>query len=1219
MKRVGNRILLLAVLLSTTILPIFATISFGSRDASLNFSTGTKFNIGSTNLTIDGTLKEDVGVDVSGNSINFANGILESAGLEALMNGEYDPTGADFIRLNGSGRFRAEPGKLIHSLTVAGINNSIEGQPLFSDSIVLADASTELNISMQNRLNQNLQLNGGKITLDDDLGLADNIKIIGNGRVELNSRQLRLGSVYTTSWFNSLYFNNAADVVLNCELDLTGSWTFGGMSCLCGSGGVLDLSKGGQIIIDNNSTLDITDIHIKGLGNDAGKIIMRNGASLVRTANSSYKLDNDFTTSQGRFYVFGPTTFQVGQKTWAFRKDANLTVDGTTLWVDPLDSPCWTGGISAPRPLFDEMGANKANLLFDLASGNLSLINRGTIKEVVDISMIDFCGGACQLLSGEVCGEIDLCGCLCMGPDDRVNIICDSCIDGHGMAIEFSNQPFAQLVIRPGVTVLWKNITLRGINDRTIDMRDNSVMQFAENVILELDTDVTFSSNGVIKVLNGANACSPITNPNVANILKIRGETCRRAFRIEPLDDQLTNGRPRKTFDLGHNTVMLENAELSGFDHISFFNDDMFSAAVALSCNAAVDIDSNFLSDAGTLGTAMNFFVEGINNDMILRKDGLILYGNITFGDFPDNELHVRFNLASFLAASDPARAGVLTDFPFAVLAGDPGIFLFSEEGVAELFFDDFNAAVRNANDNAFVVDDNGLLGFKRLQLIDNPIKQQSARFRFEGIELLDQRIDPSFIRKPRLLSNNILITAMHVMRQREKDLFAQAQKQARERAKTTVHGYQPNNAKWNKKRPQPKHRDEISLEGDELLGQVVEDGSVVRALSLPVSFDQTYVGLILDPTTPISGNIQYNNTEVNNFLVDPNLPFNILMQHHSTITLGADVVLNQNHKINVKGTGNVIVMPFGMTIGSDNLFLEEGAELTFLFPANITNAAELVIADNTKIDIEPNAVICLSGEGMTTLGNRSVINFKGVKTVNPLTKVETVSSRGHLIVTENAELRVASGGTARMRGVGNIEISKRGKIYLDAPSSLIFGIDDPSVMVIIANVDPIFPAENFHDIIFNVFDNGEVILRPNVQGEGRARISFRYLTSTILFESDGFLLADNNGTFEINAKGSTPLPSRLKALSLRDGNVQVRGTGRFAMGSNKINIGTGKPYPFSYDGVAAQIAGTGRAQYIAGANSFDGLINPTADAFEEIAQHTALNLIRSFIGLSQI
>lgn len=1159
MKRVSSTFILFCILLDISGKMLSASITFGSRDSAINIVSGARFNNSSDNLSIDGTFKHDAGSDISGNPMAFDQGVLENEGLEALMQGQYDPTGSDFVRLQGNSRFRAEPGTLLQSMTIEGINNRVEGQPLFSSNILLVDASTEVEFAIQNRLNKGVVLNGGTVKLNDDLGLADEIKFIGNGRIELNDRQLRLGSMYSAPWGNSLYFNDAADITLDCKLSLTGTWTFGGTSCLTGNGGVLDLSQGGQIIIDNDSSLTICDLHITGLADGAGRIIFRNGGSILRTANSTYKLNDDVTTDQGTFYVCGPTTFQIGDNDWTFNNNANLTVDGTTLWLDPLDSPCFTGVINAPFPLFTPAGWSGPNLLADLASGNLSLINRGTIKEVVDTAQIGFNLGQCEIDHG-ITGTVDFFDCICLGNGDRIDVIGDACINGNGVEVAFTNQLYSQFIVREGVTVLLTNIKFTHINDKTFDLRENSAIRIGSNVIFELETDMTFSANAQIEVTNGSENCTLIDG---CNVFKIRGEKCRRKFHIQPFDDQQPNGQPRKNFILGHNTVMLEQAEISGLDFVFFFSDDLCSAAVALSCNAGADLYSNFPNGQNKFGTAMNFFVEGSENELILRQDGFVLSGNISFGDCPDNELNMRFNFSTFLDPLDPRRDGVLPGFPVVELSGDPGIFLFSSLSSAQLNFVDFNAAVRNSNGNAFIVDDNGILMYKRLQILDNPIKQQSARFRFEGLELLGERIDPGFIRMHRNMLKSFHVTAAHIMRQQEREMFEKAAREAKERAKISGHSAAPNPKA---KKPRKQHRKKANRR-DEIVGLVFDEKEtneskmMTRALSLPVSFDQTYVDQDLTPATPITGNIDYNRVTLNNFMVDPEQPFNIRIQNGTIVTLGADVVLNENHKINVQGVDNVIRLAHNMTIGPDNLFLDEGAKVKFEFPAQ-QDQTELTIANSTIIDVEQNAVIEFSGPGVVTLQDGVIFNFKGIKNIHPVTKAETIVSRGLLKITEKAIMHVAADAQARMQGVGQIDVDNDGTLLMDqANSRLIFGLDIPTINGLLDGT----PSERVHDIVLDVFDNGVVRLLGD-----SPRISFRYLSSDIRFRNGGSLNIRSTGVFELNANDGTPTPSRVKNFSLQGGVLSIVDDGIFLLGENKVNVGTGQPFPFSYNGIAA-------------------------------------------------
>src|SRR5208283_1641347 len=106
---------------------------------------------------------------------------------------------------------------------------------------------------------------------------------------------------------------------------------------------------------------------------------------------------------------------------------------------------------------------------------------------------------------------------------------------------------------------------------------------------------------------------------------------------------------------------------------------------------------------------------------------------------------------------------------------------------------------------------------------------------------------------------------------QQEKDAFELAQKQAKEDAKKANHAFynKPAAGKGSKKRPNAKYRDDI----DPALERGLTDDSgleVTRALKLPPSFAQSYVGQVLNLTTPILGNIKYDRTQVNNFKITP-------------------------------------------------------------------------------------------------------------------------------------------------------------------------------------------------------------------------------------------------------------------------------------------------------------------------------------------------------------
>lgn len=1218
---------------------VHAGVNFGSRDSTIYITSGALMNNGSNNLSINGTLRQDQGGAIFGNTINFDDGILHNDGLEALLDGQYDPTGSDIVRLQGNSRFRAEPGTLLPAITIQGTGNSIEGQPIFTSPIVLLDDQTEVAFAVQSRINQNIALNGGTVKLNDDLALQDEIKFIGQGYVDVNNQQLKLGANYSTPWGSDLYFNDASDVLLDCKITLTGIWTFGG-GCLNGGGSILDLSQGGKIVVDTGSTLNIVNLFITGLGDGAGQILFKDDNGILRIANSTIKFDDNVTTTLGQVYVNGPTTLQLGLKNWTFNQNANLTVDGTTLWLDPLDSPCFTGGIIAPYPLYTNAGWSNSNLVADLAAGNLSLIRRGTIKEVVDTHMIDFTPGDC-IINGDISGEIDLYNCICLGANDRINVVGDACINGHGVEVSFTDQPFSQLIVRPGVTLTLTNIKFKSINANSFYFQDTSAVQIGENVIWELETDMTFSTNATIRVLNGTDGCTPLSTG--CNVFTIRGDHCRRAFHVQPLNDLLPNGQPNATFNLGHNTVLLESASLSGFDYISFFNDNECAAATALGCNAAADVFSNFPVVRGQYGTAMNFFVEGNNNELILRQDGLVLAGNISFGDLPDNELIVSFNLAEFLGSNDPARRNVMTDFPVVQFTGNPGVFLYSALGIAEMEFANYNAAVTNVNTNGFVVDTNSLLRFKRLQVLNAPIKQQSLNFRFEGIELFDFGIDPSFIRSYRSPSKYTLQTAIHKLRAQQKESFELALRMAEEKNPKSANSNNKKSKNSNRRERQ-QFRDAFepsdsmmhdahrashagSKKSDKqddtqtraIIVSTRDLNPETRALNLPGVFDQSYNYQVLNLTTAEVGSISYNGVTLNNFTVDPALAFNILIENGTVVTLGANVVLNNNHIINVRGKGNKIVLPYNMTIGQGNLNFDTDAELTIEFYADALPAAQFTIADNTTLVIEGDAVLRFSGPGYANLGNNVVLNCNGTKTVNMVTKAETISSRAVINIVDAARVRMNNGAFARVIGVGEIRVAQRGQLYFDKAGTLAFGLDTSALDT--SNCSSV-PADYFNDILFNVYDNGEVVLAPTT-GNQQARVSFRYVASTINFVSGGLLFVDANGLFEVNADQQSPRPSFLKSLSFKDGALAIFSSGIFSLGSNRLNLGagtsiaaTGLPFTFPYDGRVATIEGDGSVRYVNPTAGFTSALSPATTAFTLVPQESSQQLINALASL---
>ncbi len=566
--------------------------------------------------------------------------------------------------------------------------------------------------------------------------------------------------------------------------------------------------------------------------------------------------------------------------------------------------------------------------------------------------------------------------------------------------------------------------------------------------------------------------------------------------------------------------------------------------------------------------------------------------------------------------ALNPGRVSggdyVLNNYPLVVFSGNPGVFLSSNDGLAHFTCSDFYTAISLLNSNAFVVGDHSLLSFKQLQVVANPIKQQSLLFSFEGIQLLDRGIDPSSIPGFSDISRYVLVNALQLKRQKDKEAFKKLQEaaiaQAKEKARQKK---EPAKKKpiAHQKAPIPKHR--CPIDDDDM------NDTLLRALHLPTTFDQIYAAIVFAPVLPLNGNLLFVGTTINNVHVDAGTAFNIVLQDGAQLTQGSSntSLLSLMHIINIKGTNNVINVTGQMSIGPDTLFFAKNAELTFNFVNNGSGTPQLHIDAGVKLMLERDDILRFTGEGEVIWGDGTLIRFKGVR------QGEEVSFRPQLIVTNDATMSLADHAHMRMKGVGRIEVSNRGKIDLSRPSTIAIGLDRATLI----GPDgcplgcPPISADHANDIELNVFATGEVTLGP-ITGADKARISWKHTTSRITFENAGLLFIDANGIFEINADGQTVKPGVLQELSFSHGGaLYVNETGIFAMASNRqtINPMTGHQVGFVYDGLFASIEGDGSAAFIPGPGEtgLSGQLNPVPGAFQRFSSITSRELIQLLLG----
>jgi hypothetical protein len=1067
------------------------------------------------------------------------------------------------------------------------------------------------------RILNNARFNVGSdaLVIDGTLRQDDTATLSGN-TISFLDKGILAG---TGVWDNDMTFADTASLVLEADAKLNATWTFNGISHLNGNGYVLDISDGGMIVVAPGSTLYIDDLSLIGLG--TGQIVLLDSTAKVCFANCSVRLNANVETLDGIIQVRAPTTFLVGSYNWTFAGSGLLSVDNATLWIDYLGEKDAPGTIYAPNALHEP---NKwyINVAANLVpAGNLELLNQGMVKEFTDGSqttnnpLVDGpLGGGTYYLTNNV--EINYNQTIVIqGTPGNPTII-----DGNGMSIDFANG--AQLQVGAGCVLKLVNVTLLNLTQNTFNLGVGSKIIIGDGVVWELAEDITFlSKDSVIEVIDSSADQS-------GNVFKIQGKIFRKNFTLAPIP-ATESGSPYKILNLGHNTLELENAVFSGFDHIAYTTTvGSISAAIALSGNAGADIYSHYVTDPDYAlynGTGINFFVEDRMNDFFLRQDMLCLWGSVLFGDSPDNELSIRFNLdgdvptgRTFDGEALVTENGLPITNPAVILSGDPGVFLSSDDGTAHILFPDSSQMTINASTNAFIGDVNGWLSYRYLHVWSNPILQYSTSFRSEGNGLSGAGISTAGLRGVKKSSHTVL-TAIQIKRQKEKAALHPA-------AKPHAHKVKPSKIKPAK----GKNRDidEDIDEADAMIDRALATKKrKARSVQLPEVFDQQYAVQIFNvKDTPIEGAIKFDGTTVTNFNTNSQTTFNILLSNGTVVTqmlnedgTGKDVTLvSDSQKINVQGKGNIIKVTGNMEIPANCLFMDKGAELTFEFVNNESMTPQLSISTATKLDLEENGVLRFKGDGIVSWGVGTEVAFKGIKTVTNGTS--QVSSRPQFIVTDGATMTLGALAALRFSGVGQVEVSNNGRIEISQAGTLIIGVDDAKVDV---NGKPT-ATENFNDFVITVLSNGEIDLynmnSSGIGANGLARLSIRHTVSDISF-NNALLFIDKNGVFEINADGTTLKPSILKGLSFKPGTIMIRDNGLFSLGvKNKTNKTLES---FSYDGLLATFnrnnneSNPGFVRLIGGGDvkGFTARLHAAASANSRVAAQTADKLI---MALSQ-
>lgn len=264
----------------------------------------------------------------AGKSLDYNDSRVSLVGLELDLTS--NQLNAYTYYLNGGDSVFLSKGTLPLNLQIAGSGNTLRGVGNISGSIIFEDAYTELITSMQGLVQNTIYLNGGTLTLANDLSLDAGITFSQEGIVDIGSHKLKLGEKSITWESPVTWIGTSGNVEFFGRLSLDATWTFSGFCILYGDNATLELLEQGEVVVAENSTLILKNMRILDLKDT--KIRCLSDTSRVIFSEVEVYQSGDYTFDTGSIFFARKNIFS-GPYTFAYESNQTSTVDMHTECV----------------------------------------------------------------------------------------------------------------------------------------------------------------------------------------------------------------------------------------------------------------------------------------------------------------------------------------------------------------------------------------------------------------------------------------------------------------------------------------------------------------------------------------------------------------------------------------------------------------------------------------------------------------------------------------------------------------------------------------------------------------------------------------------------------------------------------------------------------------------------------------------------------------------
>jgi len=702
---------------------------FSSESSTMNLLSGTSFFINAAIFPIvGGTVTQEDGAEVHGGMVVVSNDgrFIHGIGSTSVgLFGNFTQLSNGVFSLGGNTRMSATFGPISGPVEVNGMNNRIEGSAYFQYPITLMDSSTTLTIAVNNVINQPIYLNGGTLILDSDLSFGYSGYLVGPGMVDGQGVGSLRFSGTADQWNTGLSFKNIHTLELSGSTKLTGTWNFYGETNIVGAGSLLDTRGLGIFHVTPNSVLKLNGVK---LANVKQSTLCMTPTSTIYFSDSSLSTAQTMTFTVGTYIVASDSVFAIRSYDLSVTTSAQLIINASTLWLDAAD----TTGLSLFQA--DDSAFVKKR-------------DGGLLRVLTDMDYVSD-GASRRLLNGNVLGDITLSENLSLRVNQAISYGGSATLDGSGTSILFAKGSLGQLIVPPGISLTIRNLNLMRVSNGVLSIPSTANLNISNDVLIELDQD-TVLSTGAFRMIGST------------DILRIRGNGGRKKLTLAPADDNFI-------FNIRSNTLMLEDIELVGIEHIqySFTTDNLENrivGAIGLLGASVIDIRQD---------TNMSLLINGRDSGLVLVNNNLTLNGSVLFGLAPENVLNILFALQS---GSDLPRVSFGDGFcTLTSIGGNAGINFLNDQVTLDLL-----------REKSLIAGERSFLSGKNIIVTTNPIRIASTQFTLrQGTDLspsgMTNPIDVITSRDPSLFLDLMgpIITSYHLKEFESIKIQAEAQYQ---------------------------------------------------------------------------------------------------------------------------------------------------------------------------------------------------------------------------------------------------------------------------------------------------------------------------------------------------------------------------------------------------------------------------------------------------------